>query len=165
MTFGWTIGEEVLRQRPFPAIVKSIHSNISWTVDQVPSEACRDGLDPSDPANEAWLNTVAFGNAKTIIIVPNRYDTGDGPSIRVPAGATILEVLTLIADEYQRKPMTEEELDLEVERCGLDATYEAWGRCVGGQVVHRIEIMGCGIFFEGFHPTKEPDVLRLSLGS
>ena len=61
--------------------------------------------------------------------------------------------------------MSEEELEVEVDRCGLMSTYEAWERCVDGEVVHRIEIMGCGIFFEGFHFTDEPGVLRLSLGS
>ena len=108
-----------------------IHDNISWMVDKEPSEAYRYDLDPGDPANRALLDSVAFGGAKTIVLVANRYDLGEGPSIRVPAGATILEVLTAIANDYQKRPMTENELDEEVEDGrGLDEYWEAWKKYI-----------------------------------
>jgi hypothetical protein len=144
-------------------MVSRIYSKVLWKVDQEPSEACRWDLDSA--ANEAWLNTVAFGGARTIVVVPNSHDIGDGPSIRVPTGATVLDVLALIANEYQKKPMSEEELVVEVGRCELMTTFEAWERCANGETVHRIEIMGRGIFFDGFHFADEPGVLRLSLST
>ena len=62
--------------------------------------------------------------------------------------------------------MTEEELDKETEGAGLDETWEkAWGSYIKDEDVYRVDIMGCGVFFEGFHTADDPDVLYLSLGS
>ena len=151
---------------PRPTEPVFLHDNIGWMVDSEPGTACLYNLEPEDPANHAMLNSVAFDGAKTIILVPNRYDLGVGPSIHVPAGATVLEVLTAIADDYQKRPMTEDELDEETEGCGLDESWEkAWKNYIEDKDVYRVDIMGCGVFFEGFHTTDGPNVLHLSLGS
>ena len=76
-----------------------LFDSISWTVDRAPETACLYDTEPEDPANQAMLNSIAFGGAKSIILVPNRWAMGMGPVIHIPAGATILEVLTAIADD------------------------------------------------------------------
>ena len=62
--------------------------------------------------------------------------------------------------------MTEDELDMETDGCGFDEMWEkACKNYIGDKDVYRIDIMGCGVFFEGFHTTDDPNVLHLSLGS
>jgi len=144
----------------------ALFDNVSWTIDNAPDSAHLDYTSPEDPANQAMLNSIAFDGAKSILLVANRWAHGTGPVIHVPAGATILQVLTAIANDYQRRPMTEDEIQMETEGGGFDPMwdkackdYEETGD------VYRVDIMGHGVFFEGFEITDDPNVLRLCLGS
>jgi hypothetical protein len=144
----------------------ALFDNVSWTIDRAPESAHLDYTDPEDPANQAMLNSIAFDGAKSIILVANRWDHGMGPVIHIPDGATILQVLTAIADDYQIRPMTEDEIHMETEGGGLNPMWDkACKDYDEGRHVYRIDIMGWGVFFEGFCATDDPDVLRLSLGS
>ena len=141
-------------------------ANIDWMIDKAPETARLYDTEPEDPVNQAMLNSVAFDGAKSIVLVANRWDTGVGPTIHVPAGATVLQVLTAIADDYQKRPMTEDEIDEETDVGEFDPMWEkACKDHEAGRDVYRIDIMGCGVFFEGFHATDDPNVLYLSLGS
>ena len=143
-----------------------LFDKISWTVDSAPETAHLDDTAPEDPANHAMLNSIAFDGAKSIILVPNRWAHGMGPVIHIPAGATILQVLAAIADDYQKRPMTEDEIDIETDNGGFDPMWEkARKDYEEDRDVYRIDIMGWGVFFEGFENTDDPNVLRLCLGS
>ena len=63
--------------------------------------------------------------------------------------------------------MSEGELDEEaVDGSGLDETWEkAWKNYINDEDVYRVDIMGCGVFFEGFYTTDDPNILHLCLGS
>ena len=146
--------------------MNELFDKVSWTIDNAPETAHLDDTDPKDPANLAMLNSIAFDGAKSIILVANRWDSGNGPIIHIPAGATILQVLTAIADDYQKRPMTDEEIETETDGGGFDPMWKkACKDYEEGRDVYRIDIMGCGVFFEGFHTTDDPNVLHLSLGS
>ena len=84
--------------------INELFDKIRWTIDKAPETAYLDETNPNDPANLAMLNSIAFDGAKSIMLVANRWDTGNGPMIHIPAGATILQVLTAIADDYQKTP-------------------------------------------------------------
>jgi hypothetical protein len=147
-------------------VINELFDKISWTVDCAPEAAHLDDTDPQDPANLAMLNSIAFDGAKSIILVANRWDAGEGPIIHIPAGATILQVLTAIADDYQKRPMTEDEIDIETDNGGFAPMWEkARKDYEEDRDVFRIDIMGWGVFFEGFYTTDDPNILRLSLGS
>jgi hypothetical protein len=70
------------------------------------------------------LDSVAFDGAKNIVLVANRWDLGMGPVIHIPVGATILQVFTAIADDYQKRPMTEDEINMETGGDGFDPMWE-----------------------------------------
>ena len=143
----------------------ALFDHVSWTIDRAPESARLDHTDPEDPANQAMLNSIAFDGAKSIILVANRWDHGMGPVIHFPAGTTILQVLTAIANDYQVRPMTEDEIHMETEGGGFNLTWDKARRDYDeGRHVHRIDIMGWAVFFEGFYATDDPNVLRLSLG-
>ena len=137
-----------------------LFDKISWSVDQAPETAHLDETEQGDPANQAMLNAVAFDGAKEIILVPNIWAHGDGPVIHIPAGATILQVLTAIADDYQKRPMT----DNEFKEQGLHRKRKARKDRNEGKSVYRIEIMGAVLLFEGFEISSDPNVLHLCLG-
>jgi len=142
-----------------------LFKGISWSIDNPVDTAEIFDTEPEYLKNTI-LPSVAFDGAKSISLPPNRYCLGAGsPTIHIPTGATVLEVLTAIADEYQKRPMTEEELEME-DGVGLDSTWEkAWRAYVQCENVYRIDIMGCAVAFEGFLTTEEPDVIQLCLGS
>ena len=146
--------------------INELFDQISWTVDSAPETAHLDETAPEDPANHAMLNSIAFDCAKSIILVPNRWGHGLGPVIHIPAGATILQVLAAIADDYQNRPMTEDEIYMETDIGGFDSVWEKAHKDYEGDMdVYRVDIMGWGVFFEGFETTDDPNVLRLCLGS
>ena len=144
----------------------ALFDDVSWTIDSAPETAHLDGTNPGDPSNQAMLDSVAFDGAKSIVLVANRWDLGMGPVIHFAVGATILQVFTAIADEYQKRPMTEDEIHMETDGGGFDPMWEkACEDHEEGRDVFRVDIMGHGVFFEGFQITDDPNVLHLSLGS